>query len=276
MREIFDRMSQLINQGKEMVLAIVVNAESSTAGKTGFKMLVLPDGKIYGTIGGGALEKDVIENSFELFKTRGVKYKRYVLKEGEESSLGMICGGETEIYMEYIGAKNQLVVFGAGHIGKMIYKLANDSQSYDVVVVDERDDFASRENFPDATIFCGAEIYDKVNTIPLRDGASVVIVTPGGEYDASILKGLYDSGIKFSYIGMIGSIGRRDKCFSRARDVGVSEEFLDRIFAPVGLAIGGETPFEISIAIFGEIIALNKKALENVKTEKAFHSRNKH
>jgi xanthine dehydrogenase accessory factor len=276
MREIFDRMSQLINQGKEMVLAIVVNAESSTAGKTGFKMLVLPDGKIYGTIGGGALEKDVIENSLELFKTRGVKYKRYVLKEGEESSLGMICGGETEIYMEYIGAKNQLVVFGAGHIGKMIYKLANDSQSYDVVVVDERDDFASRENFPDATIFCGAGIYDKVNTIPLRDDASVIIVTPGGEYDASILKGLYDSNIKFSYIGMIGSIGRRDKCFARARDVGVSEEFLDRVFTPVGLAIGGETPFEISIAIFGEIIALHKKALENVKTEKAFHSRNKH
>lgn len=271
MHEVYEKMAEFIREGKEFVLVMVVNAESSTAGKIGFKMLVLPDGSIFGTVGGGMLEKDIIDTALELFKTKGTKFKKYILREGEESSLGMICGGEIELYMEYVGSRPQFLIFGAGHIGKMLYKMVNFSDDYDLIVVDERSDFASKENFPDALVFSGEGVYEKVNNLPIRNDASVVIVTPGGMYDALILKGLYDSHVKFSYLGLIGSISRREKCFEKAREIGIPEEFLNRIFAPVGLAIEGETPFEISIAILGEIIALKKGVLTNVKTERTLH-----
>ena len=271
MHEVYEKMAELIRERKDFVLSMVVNAESSTAGKMGFKMLVLPDGTIFGTVGGGTLEKDVIEASFELFKTKGAKLKKYILKEGEESSLGMVCGGEIELYMEYIGSRHQLVIFGAGHIGKMLYKIVDLSGDYDLIVVDEREDFANKENFPNAVVFSGEGIYENVKSLPIKNDASVVIVTPGGMYDAYILKGLFDLNVRFNYVGMIGSTSRRSKCFGKAREIGVPEGFLKTIFSPIGLAIEGETPFEISVAILGEIIALNKGVLENVKTEKALH-----
>jgi len=97
MIDIYEKMAELIRSGTEFVFVVVVNAESSTAGKKGFKMIVLKDGTSFGTVGGGVLEKDAIEIAKELFKTKRTHYKRYVLKEGDPQSFGMVCGGEVEI-----------------------------------------------------------------------------------------------------------------------------------------------------------------------------------
>jgi Xanthine and CO dehydrogenases maturation factor, XdhC/CoxF family len=273
MINVYEKMAELVKSGTEFVFVVVVNAESSTAGKKGFKMVVLKDGTFYGTVGGGTLEKDALEIAKELFKTKGTYYKKYVLKEGDPLSLGMVCGGEVELYFEYVGTKKQMVIFGAGHLGKAIYEVAKVSNEYEFLVVDERPEFANAENFPNATVFSGEGVYRKVAELPIREGAEVVILTPGGENDPYILKGLYDKNVSYTYIGMIGSLNRRNKCFEKALELGVSKEFLDKIFAPVGLAIGSETPFEIAIAILGEIIALKKGYIDKVLTERSAHER---
>lgn len=271
MHEVYEDMAQLIEEGQEFVLVIVVNAESSTAGKKGFKMIVLPDGKTIGTVGGGTLELDAINMARELFRTKGNLHKKYILREGEESSLGMVCGGEIELYLEYVGFRKQMVIFGAGHLGKMLYEIGKLSKEYDFLVIDERDDFANKEHFSDAEVFSGQGIYRKTSELPIHDGAVVIIVTPGGAEDPYILKGLQDKGVTFEYIGMIGSVNRRNKCFEKAKEIGVREDFLRSILSPVGLAIEGDTLFEIAIAVFAEIIALEKGVLENVKTERSAH-----
>lgn len=273
MIEVYEKMAELIKNGTEFVFVVVVNAEESTAGKKGFKMIVLKDGTFFGTVGGGTLEKDALNIAKELFNTKGTYYKKYVLKEGDPLSLGMICGGEAELYFEYVGTKRQMVIFGAGHLGKAIYEVSKVSNEYDFLVIDERPDFANEKNFPNASIFTGEGVYKKVSELPIRGGAEVVILTPGGENDPYILKGLYDKGISYTYIGMIGSLNRRNKCFEKAMELGVPKEFLDKIFAPVGLAIGSETPFEIAIAILGEIIALKKGYIDKVLTERSAHER---
>ncbi len=271
MRQVYEEMARLIKEGQEFVLTVVVNAEESTAGKQGFKMIVLPDGKTVGTIGGGGLELKAIEWAKELFKTKGSIYKKFVLKEGEPSSFGMTCGGEMEIYMEYVGFRKHFVIFGAGHLGKMIYEIARLSNEYDFVVVDEREEFANKQVFPEAEIWSGLGVYEKTSEIPLRDGAVVIIVTPHGAADHLILKGLQDKGISYEYIGMIGSINRKSNTFKNAVNIGVRDDFLKKIFSPVGIAIGSETPFEICIAILAELIALRKNALRNVKSERNSH-----
>jgi xanthine dehydrogenase accessory factor len=272
MQEIYEKIKTLLQEGKEFVLATVVNAESSTSGKMGFKMIVLPDGTTYGTVGGGVFEKDVIEHAKELFKTHGTLFKTYILREGEESSLGMVCGGTIQIYMEYIGNKPQLIIFGAGHIGKKLHDILSLDDTFDLIVCDNRKDFATTERFPNAIVYNSEDFSTSIKEMDIKNGAFVVIVTAGGKDDPIILKELYEKGVQYNYIGMIGSLNRKNKCFTEARKLGVKDAFLNKIFAPIGLAINGETPFEIAIAIIGEVIAVRKGALKNIKTEKEAHN----
>jgi len=270
MHKVYEKIAELVNSKKEFVVATVVNAESSTSGKIGFKMIILPDGNTIGTVGGGTLEKDVIEEAKKMFVTHKNIFKTYVLKEGNESSLGMVCGGTVQVYMEYVGQKPQLVIFGAGHIGKMLHDIFSLDDTFELLVCDNRAEFANKANFPNASVFSG-EFSECVSKIPLRKGAYIVMVTAGGKDDPYILKALYEKKVEYSYIGMIGSTNRRNKSFEKAKELGVSDLFLKNIFAPIGLAINGETPFEVAIAIIGEIIAYRKNALKNVKTEKEVH-----
>ncbi len=270
MQKVYEKIAELINKKQEFVVATVVNAESSTSGKIGFKMIVLPDGSIIGTVGGGTLEQDVINEAKKMFTTHKNTFKTYILKEGDKSSLGMVCGGMVQVYMEYVGQKPQLVIFGAGHIGKKLHDILSLDDTFELLVCDDRKEFANQENFPNASVF-SEEFSECVSKMPLRKGAYIVMVTAGGKKDPFILKALYDKKLEYSYIGMIGSTNRRNKSFAEAKELGVSESFLKNIFAPIGLAINGETPFEVAIAIIGEIIAYRKDALKNVKTEKEVH-----
>ncbi len=270
MQQIYDKIAELVNEKKEFVIATVVNAESSTSGKVGFKIIIDSDGNTYGTIGGGLLEKDVIDLSKELFINHNSLLKTYVLKENNESSLGMVCGGSIQVYMEYVGKKPQIVIFGAGHIGKKIYDILRAENMFDIIICDDRSEFADKEYFSMSTVL-NKNYEESIQKLPIFNGAYIVIVTSGGKDDPVILKSLYDKNITYSYIGMIGSINRREKCFAKARELGVSDEFLNSIFSPIGLSIGAETPFEIAISILGEIIACKKGVLKNLKTEKKAH-----
>jgi len=79
------------------------------------------------------------------------------LKEGDPQSFGMVCGGEVELYFEYVGTKRQMVIFGAGHLGKAIFEVAKLSDEYEFIIVDEREEFANSETFKGATIFQAKE-----------------------------------------------------------------------------------------------------------------------
>ncbi|AHF97231.1 xanthine dehydrogenase [Desulfurella acetivorans A63] len=263
MQQIYKRIAEFIENGKEFVIATVVNAESSTSGKIGFKMIIDKNGTIYGTIGGGLVEKDVIDEAKNIFKTHKSLLKTYVLKEDSESSLGMVCGGSIQIFIEYIGEKPNYVIFGAGHIAKKLYEIICLDDTFNIIVCDERPELANTENFPKAAVF-NKKFKESISEMPLKEGDYIVLVTAGGKDDPYILKSLFNKGIKFGYIGMIGSLKRKEKCFTKAKELGLDNGFLDKIFAPIGLDIEAETPFEIAISIIAETIA-NNKCVSNQK-----------
>ena len=62
MKNIFEKIIEIQKGGKEAVLCTIVNTKGSTPRKVGAKMIVFENGKIFGTIGGGDLEKNVIKN----------------------------------------------------------------------------------------------------------------------------------------------------------------------------------------------------------------------
>ena len=160
------------------------------------------------------------------------------------------------ILIEPIGQQSEVVIFGAGHVGKALAKIAF-AAGFPVTVWDEREDFANPENIPwGKTLFCPLEqMFDKKG-IRLHPSSFVVVVTRGHELDADIVRAL--EGKPLAYLGVIGSRKKIATMREKLISLGTSETFLNGIFQPVGLPIGAETPEEIAISILAEIIAFRR------------------
>lgn len=161
-------------------------------------------------------------------------------------------GTPVRLAIEVVKPKLEIIVFGAGHVGQAVGLIAA-IMGYDVTIVDDREEFASRGRFPDPKIgllVCDyAVAADKLN---ISSGAAVVIVTRGHQYDELCLKSVIRSAA--GYVGMIGSRKRVLSVFKKLADEGVSERELENVHAPIGLRIGARTPQEIAVSILAEII----------------------
>ncbi len=250
---IFERVAEIQKEDKIFALATLVYTSSGTPRKIGARMIVYEDGSIEGSVGGGALEKQVIQDALKLM--REGKSERFVYdltEQNKETSLGMACGGSTEVLIESFGKKEKLFVFGAGHIGR---KLAGLCEIIEMPcwVVDNREDFAKEDFFPDSTHVVFSDFEESFSRLPIDEESFVVIVTYGHNYDGICLKKALDT--KARYIGVIGS-----KSKVRAIKKKLSSEGIDvtdeRIFSPIGLHIGNHTPGEIAVSIIAEILKI--------------------
>ena len=181
--EVFAALGEALKNGEEVALVTIVSANGSMPQRVGAKMLVHADGRIVGTIGGGCYENEALLKARESLKTRKPCTVRYELADDFAAESGLICGGQMEIFVEPIEPSPAVYIFGAGHVGQFVGRVAHDA-GFRVHVIDDREKFANRERFPDA-----AEIV--VDDIPAwidahhvrRSTAYAVIVTRGHRYD---------------------------------------------------------------------------------------------
>lgn len=158
---------------------------------------------------------------------------------------------DADLLVEKVRSEPHIIAFGAGHIGKALYDLAvlNDMK---MTVLDDRKELLTEERFPLAE-----RHIDNYENLLIREYPAVspyyVIFTHGHEYDTACLE--YALKHKASYIGMIGSKKKTERTFCLLREKGFSEDDIRRVHAPIGLAIGAETPEEIAISIMAEIIS---------------------
>jgi xanthine dehydrogenase accessory factor len=161
-------------------------------------------------------------------------------------------GSPIQITIEIVRPKLQLLVFGAGHVGQAV-ALIGALIGYDVTVVDDREEFASRKRLPDPRIGLLVSDYaSAAGKVSISSSTAVVIVTRGHQYDEVCLKSVLGSNAV--YLGMIGSRRRVLSVFRKLESEGVSERELQRVHAPIGLKIGARSPQEIGVAILAEII----------------------
>ncbi len=161
-------------------------------------------------------------------------------------------GSPVRVAIEIVKPKLELIVFGAGHVGQAVGLIAA-VLGYDVTVVDDREEFASRERFPDPRIgLLACDYAAAADNLNISSGSAVVIVTRGHQYDELCLKSVIRSAA--GYVGMIGSRKRVLSVFKKLADEGVSERELENVHAPIGLRIGARTPQEIAVSILAEII----------------------
>jgi xanthine dehydrogenase accessory factor len=260
----FKRISQLQKESGIIAVATVVRVHGSAPRETGSKMAILPSGRTEGTVGGGKLEKLVIEDALSLMGVakapaveggKGFAYREYRLTSEDEQGIGTECGGNVDVFIEVTGSPDHLVILGGGHIGLALYKMARVSD-FRVTVVDDREEFSRQERFPEAQVVLSKYDDESIQEL-ITPESFVVILTHGHMHDAAALRNVIGTGAQ--YIGMIGSRRKIGKVREQLVEENVSEEALDAVFTPVGLDIGAETPAEIAVAVLAEIINVKKK-----------------
>lgn len=250
MNDILSEIESLRQGKKPVVVALIVRTARSSPREAGARMIILSDRSIRGTIGGGNFEKLVIDDASELLssgdKTLLKKYR--FVREGEDAT-GMCCGGEAEVFMEVIGQAEQLFIFGAGHVGNQLARIAADSP-FNVTVVDDRDDLLAA--LPEGVVKIKTDASYQ-SSLPVVDATGyLAIITRSHEIDRALLAAYIESDAK--YIGMIGSRAKVAKMFESLKADGHDPKRLEQVHAPIGLNIGAEGPFEIAVAILAELI----------------------
>lgn len=214
-------------------------------------MLIHEDGKILGTIGGGCMEAEVWQEAMKVIKEDKPKTIHFDLTGRMAEESGMICGGVMDIYIEPIVPTPRIFIFGGGHISLFVSKMSA-MVGFQVVVVDDRPQFANKERFPEADEVIAEEFHFALPKLRVNRSTYLVIVTRGHSYDQEVLE--WALGQEVKYIGMIGSRKKIQTVYKSLTEKGFTPDQLQRVHAPIGLAIGALTPEEIAVSIVAEMI----------------------
>jgi len=248
--DIFDEIVKLRREGRNFSLATIVQCDGSTPQKTGAKMLVRDDGSIFGTIGGGSLEAEVIKSALIVMKDGAPMTVPFELTENQGH---LVCGGTVLVYIEPVTAAPHIIILGAGHVGKALITVGK-VLGFTVTVVDDREEYANRANMPQADNIVVVDFLNVFSKVVVKKSSYIVIATRGHDHDFDALKAALHTDAE--YIGLLGSKRKRSLVLKNLEAEGFSQDDIKRIIIPVGLPIGSVTPEEIAISIMAQIIQM--------------------
>ena len=326
MNQIFAQLFYEMEKHRDTVLVTLIDAAGSAPRKSGSQMLVGANGRLTGTIGGGAVERRSEEMAMALLREKRSAVHDFLLHTAASGGdIGMVCGGDVTAHFQFIPAEDaswqalasalterltahqrgwlvlredggcgallgpegllwgdlpegvelislqtdcvrrggvfsmplpigeRALLFGAGHISQALCPLLV-TVGFRPVVYDDRPEFADPALFPQAeAALCGSftALAERIKVTP---DDYVVIMTRGHQADYEVLTQTLRSGAK--YIGCIGSKKKLSICRDRLLAAGFTAEEYAKVHAPIGLAIGAETPEEIAVSVTAEMIAV--------------------
>ncbi len=221
--------------GKPVALATLLRKEGKEL-RPGGKLFVETDGSTGGSLGDGTLDARARDAALD------------ALRQGTARTV--VLGESLELLIEPVVAKPRLVIAGGGHVGLAIAKMAVQLE-YEVTVIDDREDFASRDRFGPGIDVVRADMAQALRTLPIGWNTFIVIATRGHKLDAHCLREAVKREAR--YVGLLGSKRKTILIAKMLRDEGVPEERIRAVHAPVGLDLGGRTPAEIALAVLAEL-----------------------
>jgi xanthine dehydrogenase accessory factor len=241
-------------EARKLCALVTVAATSGSAPRAaGSKMLVYADHTSSGTIGGGKFESLVIDDALASLREKKPCLKTYPLREGEADSFGAICGGEVTVFIEPQSISEALYLIGAGHCALAIAKLSAECGLF-VSVLDDRVELLAELPSGVARI-CESSPVNFINTHQWQNDEALVIVSRNHEIDReAFAAALAQNGA--GYIGMIGSRRKVRRVFDYLREQGIVDDRLKRVYAPLGLDIGADSPAEIAVSTVAEILVV--------------------
>jgi xanthine dehydrogenase accessory factor len=262
-------LAKLESLPRPLVLCIVTDVEGGSPGKPGFKMAVFADGSSEGTVGGGDIERAVIEAAREMIATRtGTLSRVFALSPQPAERPGshqtsMICGGSSTVYFELFDSPQRALLFGGGHIAQCLAPLLS-KLGLSVEVLDNRASYATPEKYPPGSKVKTGDYVELASSSRVDGATYCFVLTHGHAHDYEVLKALLQPHnvdpttgcFSGRYVGMIGSRMKVKETLARIEDSGVPRAVLDGVHTPIGLDIGGDTPFEIAVSIAAQVQAV--------------------
>ncbi len=273
-------------QGTPVALATVTRVTGSAPRQPGSKLAISADRRIAGSVSGGCVEGDVIEQAMAVLRDGAPRLVHYGISDEMGMSVGLLCGGEIDVVIEpvdeaiveFAGAAEQgqvlerlvplagftdrvappprLWVVGAGHVAEHVVAMGARA-GFSPVVIDPRRLFAQQDRFDDADV--RVEWPDvALSEVPLGPSDYIVVLSHDPKIDEPALLSALSG--EPAYVGAIGSKKAQADRRVRLLAAGVTEEQLARLHAPIGLDLGGREPGEIAIAIVAELVSVRHRA----------------
>ena len=242
------KATELKARNQAFVVASITEIKGSTPREVGSQMLIEASGSFCGTIGGGNLEKLVIEKAQDLLNTKVSQKVQYPLSSKAEQC----CGGWVEIFFSVHSSLTPLYVFGAGHVGQAVVRVLKDSP-FQIHLVDARVEWLSQ--ISDSSVV----IHTNYDSLHIRENSYVAIMTHSHDLDFEILKKAIQAGPK--YLGLIGSETKWQRFSERLMKENFTKAQIESVWCPFGLPIGGKSPTEVAVSLAAQILQMHHEAI---------------
>jgi xanthine dehydrogenase accessory factor len=247
MIDIYAKIVELKKAGMRSALCTLTETKGSVPRKAGAKMIVTAQNEVYGTVGGGAVEMEIIGNAARIIAENKSAKFRFDLEE----QLEMHCGGMVEVFIEPLIPNYPLIIFGAGHVGMALARLAKQF-GFSVTLMDNRESLLKTiQNEGFETVH--GEFSALAAELETSENSFLVVATPKHQFDETVTGIL---GVKpFKYLGMIGSRKKVAVAIENFRQQKIlTDEQISRIDMPIGVPFNAQTPEEIAVSILAKLI----------------------
>lgn len=249
--------------------ATVVDVTGSVPTNTGAKMLVTADGAYFGTVGGGKVEKRIIDEACSMIRnaqqsSSNAKFFDWSLNR----DIGMTCGGSVRVYLESFNQSIwHITIFGAGHVGNALVSLLTNLDCR-ITCIDSRVEWLDK--LPESPKLRRVLLDEMKNFVPeIPKDSFVLLMTMGHTSDKPILLDILKNweNRQYPYLGVIGSKAKAARLYADIKEAGLPEKLNDVFYCPIGLPIGSNNPQEIAISVSAQLIEVRDKIASALKVE---------
>jgi len=239
----FARLQELNDEKVALVVATVVDSKIDSI-QAGRKMICAMNGERIGSFGNAELETEIEAKLTEVLEANSPRLFRWQ-------------GDDVWAFLDPVQPRPTLLIAGAGHVGQALCHLGN-WLDFDIVIIDDRPDFASKERLPEADEIIVGDIAEELRKYPINHLTYAVIVTRGHQHDEEALHSVVEAQAR--YVGLIGSRRKIKLILDDLKELGISEDDLGRVYAPIGLDIDSKTVPEIAVSIVAQLIQVRNSA----------------
>ena len=251
---ILTRLQELSEAKVPLVSTTVVKSEIDHI-RVGAKMLFPANGEKVGSLGDTALETALQDELIEVLEKDAPGVFRWQVERDQGGD------GAVWVFMDAVQPRPTLLIAGAGHVGQALCHLGK-WLGFNVAIVDDRADFASEERLPEADEIIIGDIAEELRKYPVDHLTYAVVVTRGHQHDEEALHSVIESNAR--YVGLIGSRRKIKLIYDDLRDMGIPEERLAQVYAPIGLDINSKTVPEIAVSIAAQLIQVRNSTKPDI------------
>jgi xanthine dehydrogenase accessory factor len=289
-RNVFATVAKWLEQNRSFALGTLVALRDAATAPVGTTVAVDEHGCVFGNIGAGCYEAEIVEACVRTARDGRSRRLDIDLTIDDEVTRDTGCGAAMEVivwrpkpafrnvaraiaagehdvrliieddegngsrvaFEQVFAPKDTLILVGATALAAEVAAIAR-RLDFNVVVVDPRPTFATKERIPDACEIVRAWPDDYLPRA-LSEHTPIVMLSHDPKFDLAGLRCALESNVP--YIGLLGS--RRSQAARRAslRTNGFDEGALARIHGPAGLQLGGTSVAETALSIMAELVAV--------------------